>query len=160
MSLSGTRLVSGEAAASPSVAGRLPPGWRRTLVQKKEVGDTGGARYEVCLHTPTGERLRTKAELLRYTQRHSLDNISEDILQFRRPGNAQIISGTVASRPGPTVFRPGPPVSAPPASAASSGGLKITLRRNPSGQFIQPAAAAASNETQTARWVIILFFKM
>jgi len=146
--------VSSGAAASPGLVTRLPPGWRRTLVQKKEVGESGGAgRYEVCLHTPTGERLRTKAELLSYTKRHNLDNISEDILHFRRPVHAQVISGTVVSRPGPTVFRPGPAVPAETVTINASGGgggLKIRLRRSSTGHVIQPAAAP-SDEKSSAR---------
>lgn len=104
-----------------SPVAKLPEGWRRTLIQRNMGEGAGGSCYEVCLHTPTGERLRTKAELASYKQRHKLTDISEDVFQFKRTGNLPIMSKALVSgvirRPGPTIFRPGP-ASVPVAPGA------------------------------------------
>ena len=142
-------------------APKLPLGWRRTLVQRRDASTSGGTRYEVCLHTPTGVRLRTKAELAEYTKRYKLTDITEDVLSFKRPVSAQLVTKRlntgVIQRTGPTVFRPGmvevgmAEVGISAGSANSDGPRTVKLVvRNPSGPPVQPAAA--DSERKSARW--------
>jgi hypothetical protein len=131
---------------------KLPEGWRRTLVQKRNAGRTG-TRYEVCLHTPTGERLRTKEELAEYAKRHNLTNIAEDILHFKRPVTAQVVlkrpgnsagGGGMLQRTGPTVFRPGPLVgSSPDAGGSGLRTVKMVVRNPLANQVILSSREAS-----------------
>jgi Methyl-CpG binding domain len=150
------RSSGGGGGNSNSNLPKLPDGWRRTLVQKRSSGRTG-TRYEVCLHTPTGERLRTKEELADYAKRHNLKNITEDILHFKSPVTAQVIlkrpnngdGGAVIQRTGPTVFRPGP-VVASGGDAGGSGGLrtvKMVVRNPMANQVILPARDASRSRS-------------
>lgn len=110
------------ASAPPAGKVSLPPGWRRTLVQYK--GETNEKRYEIVIHTPTGEKLRTKKELLEYIRINNITGVTGDVFDLRRskvvPGSVPQLQ-PVVSRPETTVFRPNP--AAKDAMSSSSNGL-------------------------------------
>ena len=100
-------------------------------------------------------------DLAEYTKRYKLTDITEDVLSFKRPVSAQLVTKRlntgVIQRTGPTVFRPGmvevgmAEVGISAGSANSDGPRTVKLVvRNPSGPPVQPAAA--DSERKSARW--------
>ena len=83
--------VQGETAPitpsiNPTIAvvkAHLPPGWKRTLARCKD-GATGQGKLMIILNTPTGEKLRTKNELLEYTRINNIKGIGMDVFDFKR----------------------------------------------------------------------------
>ena len=94
-----------------AVRANLPPGWRRTLARSKD--DSQQGKLMIILHTPTGEKLRTKAELLEYTRLNSISGIGMDVFDFKRapetvltPVSAPIlVSGNSNVSPGSNSIR-------------------------------------------------------
>jgi len=76
------------------------------LVQSKN--ELGTGRVDIILHTPTGEKLRTKAELAEYTRINNITGIGSGVFDFKRAcitvsksspveGGGSITKNTVAS---------------------------------------------------------------
>ena len=96
----------GAGASVGAISSGLPPGWKRSLVQSKN--ELGTGRVDIILHTPTGEKLRTKAELAEYTRINNITGIGSGVFDFKRAcitvsksspveGGGSITKNTVAS---------------------------------------------------------------
>ena len=60
----------------------LPAGWSRSLIRYTD--DQGRKRVEVVLTTPSGEKLRTRNELAKYSSLNNISGISPDVFDLSR----------------------------------------------------------------------------
>jgi len=76
-----TQSLTDVASVHPS----LPAGWKRVLVHNPtdNSGQSANTRVNIVLHTPTGDKLRSKSDLADYMIAHNITGISPDVFDFK-----------------------------------------------------------------------------